>query len=394
MTSLPGIDGVDVPVVVVDDDPKLRTRLAVLLGPDARPRLHPTLEALEEAGVPNPGCVLVLGPSLASSDRLRELGRLRRGREMSAVMVVEQLSAELLQQAMRAGVSDVVSLPAEGTELLEAVQRAASTLDLRAPAEEVVLPQVPSDDGIRRGLLITVFAPKGGAGKSVVATNLAVLLARRGQGRVGLVDCDLQFGDVAVMLQLAPQQTVATVTQTDDPDALLSQLLTHEPSGVHVLPAPTDPAQADAIPFADVHRIVDQLRQACDTVIVDTTNAFNDVVLGLLEESDRIVLVAGMDIPHIKNTKIALQTMRLLNIGLEKVTLVLNRANSKVRLDVADVERAIGMRAECLVPSDIVVPQSVNKGVPVVLDAPRSGVAKALERLAEIVASAPAKREG
>lgn len=386
-------DRMDVPVVVVDDDPKLRTRLAVMLGDDVRPGLHASLEALEEAGVPQPACVLVLGPSLASADRFRELGRLRQGREVTAVIVVEQLSAELLQQAMRAGVSDVVSLPAEGTELIEAVQRAAAGLDLRAVPSEPAPAEVDSGPRERRGRLITVFAPKGGAGKSTISTNLAVLLARRNEGLVALIDCDLQFGDVAVMLQLAPQQTVASVTDAVDGEALLGQLLTHEPTGLRVLPAPTDPAQADTIPYAAVKRIIDQLRQVCDTVVVDTANAFNDVVLGVLEESDQIVLVAGMDIPHIKNTKIALQTMRLLNIGLEKVTLVLNRANSKVRLDVAEVERAIGVRADCLIPSDICVPQSINKGVPVVIDAPRSGVAKALERLAEIVTSAPIQRE-
>ena len=382
-------DRIEVPVVVVDDDPKLRTRLAMMLGADVRPGLHASLEALEEAGVPQPGCVLVLGPSLASAERFRELGRLRQVREVSAVIVVEQLSAELLQQAMRAGVSDVVSLPAEGTELIEAVQRAASALELRSPVVQETPPSGPVEGSERRGQLITVFAPKGGAGKSTISTNLAVLLARRNEGIVALVDCDLQFGDVAVMLQLAPQQTVASVTDAPSPDALLAQLLTHEATNLRVLPAPTDPAQADTIPYADVSRIIDQLRQVCHTVVVDTANAFNDVVLGVLEESDRIVLVAGMDIPHIKNTKIALQTMRLLNIGPEKVTMVLNRANSKVRLDVGEVERAIGVRADCLIPSDIVVPQSINKGVPVVLDAPRSGVAKALERLAEIVTAAP-----
>ena len=386
-------DRIDVPVVVVDDDPKLRTRLAMMLGADVRPTLHPSLDALEESGLPTPGCVLVLGPSLASADRFRELGRLRQGRELSAVIVVEQLSAELLQQAMRAGVSDVVSLPAEDSELVEAVQRAASTLDLRAVAVEQAPPEPAADSREGRGRLITVFAPKGGAGKSTISTNLAVLLARRNEGTVALIDCDLQFGDVAVMLQLAPQQTVASVVDAGNPDALLAQLLTHEPTGLRVLPAPTDPAQADTIPYADVKRVIDQLLQVCGTVVVDTANAFNEVVLGVLEESDRIVLVAGMDIPHIKNTKIALQTMRLLNIGLEKVILVLNRANSKVRLDVAEVERAIGVRADCLIPSDIVVPQSINKGVPVVIDAPRSGVAKALERLADIVTSTSAARE-
>ena len=121
------------------------------------------------------------------------------------------------------------------------------------------------------------------------------------------------------------------------------------------------------------------LRTFCSFVIIDTPAYFNDVVLGLIEVSDDVLLVAGMDIPNIKNVKIGLQTLRLLNTPMEKLRLVLNRANSKVKLDVGEVERTLGIQAQSLIPSDVVVPQSVNKGEPVVLSAPKSGVTQAIE---------------
>ena len=150
--------------------------------------------------------------------------------------------------------------------------------------------------------------------------------------------------------------------------------------------APLEPAFADQIGAAEMVSIVDLLRTFCSAVVVDTPAYFNDVVLGLVEQSDEILLVAGMDIPNIKNVKIGLQTLRLLGTPMEKVRLILNRANSKVKLDVGEVERTLQISADCLVPSDIVVPQAVNKGVPVVMHAPRSGVAKAINQLADLVA--------
>ena len=107
----------------------------------------------------------------------------------------------------------------------------------------------------------------------------------------------------------------------------------------------------------------------------------------MIEMSDDVLLIAGMDIPNIKNVKIGLQTLRLLNTPPEKLHLVLNRANSKVKLDVSEVERTLQIKAEGLVPSDVVVPQSVNKGVPLVIDAPKSGVARSIEALADAFGS-------
>jgi pilus assembly protein CpaE len=151
-----------------------------------------------------------------------------------------------------------------------------------------------------------------------------------------------------------------------------------------VLPAPLEPAFADQIGAEEMVRIVEMLRSFAEYVVVDTPAYFNDVVLGLIEVSDEVLLVAGMDIPNIKNVKIGLQTLRLLNTPMSKLRLVLNRANSKVKLDVGEVERTLQVKADCLIPSDVVVPQSVNKGTPVVLDAPKSGVARSIDQLADL----------
>jgi pilus assembly protein CpaE len=168
-----------------------------------------------------------------------------------------------------------------------------------------------------------------------------------------------------------------------DAQFLQSLLVRHEPSGLLVLPAPLEPSFAERVSGSDMVRIVEILRSFCEYVVIDTPAQFNDVVIALIEHSDDVLMIAGLDIPNIKNTKLGLQTLRLLEIEDEKITLVLNRADSKVRLDVSEVERTLGLRAGCLVPSDIVVPQSVNKGVPVVIDAPRSEVARALEQFAD-----------
>jgi pilus assembly protein CpaE len=150
-----------------------------------------------------------------------------------------------------------------------------------------------------------------------------------------------------------------------------------------VLPAPLEPAFADQIGAAEMVRIVETLRTFAGFVVIDTPAYFNDVVLGLIEVSDDVLLVAGMDIPNIKNVKIGLQTLRLLNTPMEKLRLILNRANSKVKLDSSEVERTLGVKADALIPSDIVVPQSVNRGEPVVQSAPKSSVSRAFHELAD-----------
>jgi len=373
-----------VAVAVVDADQASRSRLAMQLGQGATPFASINELASRLTGQP---VVLVLGPSFASSDDLASVEQLLSARrEVGAIMVTTELTTDLLQRALRGGVKDVLQAPVDTVQLAEAVSRAAANLTYVAPVAASPGNTFGDVDG-EIGRVITVFSTKGGAGKSVIATNLGVVLAQRSEKPVVLIDADLQFGDIAVMLKLSPQHTIVdAVSALDRLDvALLGNLLIeHTPSTLLVLPAPLEPAFADQIGAAEMVRIVEILRTFCSFVVVDTPAYFNDVVLGLIEISDDVLLVAGMDIPNIKNVKIGLQTLRLLNTPMEKLRLILNRANSKVKLDVGEVERTLGVQADALIPSDVVVPQAVNKGEAVVLNAPKSGVSKAIEEMADL----------
>ncbi|CAN5541627.1 cell division ATPase MinD [soil metagenome] len=275
----------------------------------------------------------------------------------------------------------------DAAELDAALNRVAASF----PEVEPLAPVAPVPAG-DTGRVVTVFSPKGGAGKSVVATNLAVLLAQRCDRVVVLLDADLQFGDAAVLLKFAPRHTIVDVVgslDSLDADVLSDMLTRHGPSGLLVLPAPLEPAFADQVSFDQLSRILDLLRTFASHVVVDTPSYLNDAVLGLIDESDDVLLVSGLDIPNVKNVKIALQTLRLLNTPMAKIRLVLNRPDPKAKLDVGEVERSLQLRAAALVPADGAVPQSVNRGAPVVLDAPRSSASKALSGLADLFEVVP-----
>lgn len=379
---------VNVSVAVVEFDVATRERIMALLGDGVTP--FTTLEELTSRLTGAMPVVAVLGPSCTTPETLGMIERVTHQYPyMATVLVVNELSTQILQQALRVGVRDVLALTGEAGALAHAVQRVAVSLEV-APRPNAATPATPGPDGDFpepvNGKAYSVFSTKGGSGKSVLATSLAVSLAQRSEKPVCLVDADLQFGDVAVMLKLTPSHTIVdAVAVLDRMDAgmLDSLLVTHEPSGLRVLPAPLEPAFADQVGARDMVEIVDVLRTFCSHVIIDTPAYFNDVVLGLVEASDDVLLVAGMDIPNIKNVKIGLQTLRLLETPMEKLHLILNRANSKVKLEVSEVEKTLGIKADALIPSDIAVPQSVNKGEPVVQFNPKSNVAKAIEELAD-----------
>ena len=372
-------------VVVIDSDTVARARLVSQLGDNVA--TFGTMEELSPYLNGEP-VVVVLGPTCATDGTIGTTERiLHSRREVGAILVAGELTTALLQQALRSGVKDVLSSPVDHVQLQEAINRVAQGLAAVPGTPALDDPVFEADGDLAH--VVTVFSTKGGAGKSMIATNLGVALAKRSDKPVCLVDADLQFGDIAVMLKLSPQHTIVdAVSSIDRLDATLLQnlLVTHEASGLLILPAPLEPAFADQIGSTEMVQIVEVLRRFCSFVVVDTPAYFNDVVLGMIEISDDVLLVAGMDIPNIKNVKIGLQTLRLLNTPMEKLRLVLNRANSKVKLDVSEVERTLQVSADCLIPSDVIVPQSVNRGVPVVLSAPRSGVAKSLEEMADLFA--------
>lgn len=388
-------------LAIVDADQAVRDYLAGLV--DGRADKAGSLVEIETRLGLSP-IVVILGPSCAEPESLAVVEQWSRVHpHVGAILVTAELSTELLKKALRVGVKDVLSAPIDQDQLIETVTRVADGLTTAAPVTDSG--QTGGPDGQQDGEIgqvLTVFSTKGGSGKSVTATNLGVVLAQRSDRPVVLIDGHLQFGDVAVMLKLQPQQTVVdAVAHLDAPDAanMLEELMTiHEPSGLMVLPAPVEPTFADQVTGEQMAKLVEVVQTFACHVIVDLPAIFNEVVLSIIEVSDEIVLVAGLDIPNIKNVKIGLSTLSLLSVPTEKLHLVLNRADSKVKLDVAEVEKTLRVAAVAHVPSDVLVPISVNRGSPVVLSAPKSGVARAFEQLAlrflDGASASPAPRQG
>jgi pilus assembly protein CpaE len=375
-------------VAVVDPHPRNRMRLGTHLAGAAQ---FESIDELVQHLRPGRPMVAVVGPSLAVPYGFQQVQRLNAtSPQLGTVFAVDEVSAELLQAAIRAGARDTVAVN-DGFALDQAVSRVGEML---AGAPSASVPAV-SETRANPGRLIVVFSTKGGVGKSMIAINVAVTLAHKSPERVALVDADLTFGDVAVLLGIPPQHTIADAAaalQLGDPE-LLGNLLTRHDSGCYVLPAPTEPMLGATLPGDELVGVCSALQAMCGYVVVDTATQFDDSVLALVEAADDVLLVGSMDIPSIKNLKIGMQALDLAGIAGPKMRLVLNRANTQVKLDVREIEQVLGMRADFPIPSDIAVPISVNAGVPVVEQQPRAAVTRAIEQLASQLMVAGAAEE-
>lgn len=311
----------------------------------------------------------------------------------SVVLVADDVDAGLLRVAMRAGVADVVSRADVGTDLAEAVRRGIRRAEsLRVPAAGTSSPE----PAIRpRASLVTVFGTKGGVGKTVLATNLGVSLAMTG-ARTVLVDLDLEFGDVAIMLGLEPTHTIVdAVAAFDRLDGdMLGACLVRHSSGLQTLLAPVRPEDAEGIGAGRVAKVLDLLEDSFDYVVVDTPPTFSDTVLMALDRSDEIYLMTMMDVASIKNTRVSLQKLTQLGYDASRVRVVLNRADSKVLLEPGEVTAALGAPIECRIPSDRIIPRSVNRGVPVTVDAASTPAGRVMTTLArDVVKRARMRKE-
>jgi pilus assembly protein CpaE len=330
--------------------------------------------------------VVIFGPTEPPEEVIENLNGLLAFRTgVGAIMIVHELNADVLKQALRAGLDDVVPASADDGELRDAVSRTIARL-VRQPEQQ---PEAPASRGAApatQGRVITVCGTKGGTGKSVVAINVAVSLAKRTIQPVVLVDADLQFGDVALMLQLQPVHTIAEAVQAGerlDGTLLERLLLRHSPSGLFVLAAPTEPGSADLVGSEELTRIVTVLREHCAYVVIDTPANFSNATLGAINVADDVLVLAGLDVMSLKSARVGLETLRVMGVPLSKVKFVLNRANTKVGLTERDAQRAVQLEIDAALPSDIVVAESVNRGVPVVMSTPRSRFARVIDDLAK-----------
>ena len=365
-------------LAIVEPDGRWRLRLGTTLPTAAQ---FETIEALVQSVRPGRPVVAVFGPGLASNYGFQQVHRLiALHPELGAILAVDgEVSTPLLHAALRAGARDTVTVH-DPAALSEAVGRVGGLLAgaaSRTPA--------PVATRAVSGRLVVVFSAKGGVGKSTVAINVAVAMAHRSDERVALVDADLAFGDVAVLLGIPPQQTVLDAlgaAQYGDTELVRSMLTCHKPSGLLVLPAPTEPMLDGSVDPAELVTVCQTLQGSCGFVVVDLPPQLDDLVVALVEAADVVLLIGGMDIPSVKNLKIGIQALDLHAIAGPKLRLVLNRANTQVKLEVREVESVLGLRAEFPIPSDIAVPIAVNAGVPVIEYAPEAPASRALDRIA------------
>lgn len=384
-------------VVVADPDPGFRANVAHDLEDGFAPRDIYDAQTLKEAeGLlyerDGEAAVLVIGPGIPSRDALRVATSVQlKTSGVSVVLVVEKITASLLQAGMRSGVRDILPASIGAKQLREAVVGAADlAAQLNAGRSR---PAAVKPGG---GKIVTVFSSKGGVGKSFVASNLAVLLAERTRQEVVLVDLDLESGDQAIMLRLTPTRTFYdAAVNIDRLDAeAMRRYVTPYRNGVGLLSSPLEPGLVEKISPESVRNIFELLRQTYKYVVVDGPSFFTEQVLAALDVSDECILVASLDIPSIKNLKLALRTLELVNFQKDRVRIVLNRADSKVGLNVNEVERAIRRKIEDLVPSSREVPTCINRGVPVVTESRKSGVTAALTKLADAVRGPAPARAG
>jgi pilus assembly protein CpaE len=299
--------------------------------------------------------LVVIGPRAPASEALAFAAQLRMSRPAVGVILTRhEADVALLTHALQAGIREVVRA-GDDAELIAACRRSYE-VSRRTAADTPAVQQAE-----RHGQVITVFAAKGGCGKTTLATNLGVVLANGTGQQVCIVDLDLAFGDVAISILLAP----------------------------------VTPGDAEKITPALVGELLTVLRGIFDYVVVDTPAQFSEHVLIAMDCSDHHVLLTTLDVPALKNLRVTLDMLDLLSYPKDIRSVVVNRADSKVGLSLEHVEHVVRCPISARVPSSRAVPISINKGTPITLDSPAHPVSQAITRFAQqrlLPAKAPTER--
>lgn len=323
--------------------------------------------------------LVIIGPSVPIDEALRFAEALRPVRPAAGVVLARaRVDVGLLTEALRAGVREVVQA-GDQAALTAACQRSREVSEglLAGPLPESII------QSAGEGSIVTVFSAKGGCGKTTLAINLAVALARDAR-RVCLVDLDLAFGDVAISVQLSPGRTIVNALpmagHVDTTGA--ASLLTRYRPGLDLLLAPTTPGDAEKIPPPLVRELLTVLKGMYEYVVVDTPAQFSEHVLIAMDASAHHVLLTTPDFPALKNLRVTLDTFDMLSYPADIRSVVLNRSDAKVGLTADDVTRVVRSPISLHVPSSREVPVSINKGTPIVLDNPGHPVSQAIIRFA------------
>ncbi|GAB4552651.1 MAG: response regulator [Anaerolineae bacterium] len=370
-------------VLIVDDIPEARENLKKLLA------FEPDFEIVDTASTGREGIaralehtpdIILMDINMPDMDGISATNELRRQIPTAGVIMMSvQGEAEYIRRALQAGAKDFLTKPPPAEELYATIRRVAE--DVRSYAPLVPgQPSAKSDAGGKKSLekdrtthVIAVYSPQGGAGKTTIATNLAASLMREGV-RVLLIDCDLQFGDVGVFLNLKPQATIVELIKAVDDldtDLVNNVLVTHD-SGLRVLTAPLRPEDAELVSPSKVPQLITNLNGLFDYVVVDLPTRIDEMALTIFDMAARILLVLTPTLPSLKNGLAFLALLDSLEYPDEKTQLILNKVTpdlerQKVAIAVNAIETKLRRKAMGIIPMDEKrVLFAVNRGISVV----------------------------
>jgi len=325
--------------------------------------------------------VAIIGPGLYDEAALQLVEMIDRARPDIVTVLVAEPSPSIWRDAARAGARDVVSPDASDEDLTDAIDRALQASDVRRSAWTAAAPAAAGPSA----RLVSVFSPKGGAGKTTISSNLAVGLALQAPGEVVLVDLDLQFGGADSALQLNAEHSIADASSVGASldAATLKMFLTPHDSGLFVLTAPEAISRADEVSPERLHHILTLLSEHFRYVVMDTAAGIDVVTVAALERSTDLVLVSTTDVACVRALRRATDALDTVGINSHRRHFVFNRSDVKGGLALDDLRSVTGATNEVLIPEHRSIAIGMNVGMPILQSDPRSGPAKALVKLVD-----------
>jgi len=382
-------------VLIVDDIPETRDHLSRLLGLERDLDVAGTAgtgeEAIKVAMDLRPD-VIVMDINMPGMDGVQAAEIIsQRLPTCPIIMMSVHGEVDQLKRAISAGAREFLVKPFSGDEFSASIRTVFERELTRRTQFESSLPAVPgpgaTDDGDHQ--VIAVFSPKGGAGRTTIATNLAVALHKDTGTRVCLVDANLQFGDVGVLLNLNPKdRSIAEAVETGEPDGdIIDSVLVDHSTGIHVLLAPPSPEGADLVTPAYMRRILEHLRIGHEFVVIDLPSGLSDLSLAVMDAADTILVLTALEITTIKNVRLFLEVTEQLEYARSKIRLVINRADAAQGIRIADVEASVRRPIDGTIVSDgRLSVLAVNRGVPFVVSHPDSVLSRDVAKLARTLA--------
>jgi pilus assembly protein CpaE len=385
-------------VVIVDDVPETRENIRRLL------QFENDVEVVGIAGTGREAIsvakdvrpdVVLMDINMPDMDGIAATEAIRRTVYFTQIVVLSvQGDPNYMRRAMLAGARDFLTKPPSVDELTSAIRRAGKMAHeerSKTPLSSSVSGGVPGGAMIHpvsNGKVIVVYSPKGGAGCTTVAVNLAMVLHNE-ETPVILVDGNLQFGDVTVFLNEQGKNTIADLAPRADeldPEILEEVLITHKTTKVKILAAPSRPEYAESVTGEQFAKVIQYLRRLFSYVVIDTSSTLTDEVLAAMDSSDLIILLTTQDIPAIKNARLFFDLASVLNITPKRIVFAMNRFDRRIGITPEKVSDSFKHEVSAVLPLDerVVIP-SINRGVPFILADKSKPISKSILQLAEAV---------